>query len=504
MTVKPLDLAKFRKDITKNIPGLSMGFRDPKVWISTGNYALNYAISGRFKDGGIPLGKVTMLGGQSGCLPEYAKVTIRIQGQSEGVEIRVGALKELWQQCQKIEIHTPDGYQPVINWFDKGELPMVKVSLDNGETTLCATNHLVQVMHDGTLVWKLAGELDIGDQVLTDNPHTPYGLVTAVVDQPDEECYDFEIGHENHRYWGDGVSSHNSGKSFLASGNITANAQKKDVFVVLVDTENALDETWLKALDVDTSEDKLLKANLAMVDDVAKLISDFMKDYKTQYGAIDEDQRPRVLFVIDSLGMMLTPTDVNQFEAGDLKGDMGRKPKALAALVRNCVNMFGEYDVGMVCTNHSYASQDMFNPDDVISGGQGQIYASSIVLAMRKLKLKEDEMGNKTTEVKGIRAQCKVMKTRYNQPFTSVEVKIPYDRGMDPYSGLFDLFVQKGLLTKEGNRWTYACVDGTQIKQFEKAWDRNEDNCLDRVMDEFDIKLNNHQVEKNLSHDPIN
>tara|TARA_R110000868_G_scaffold22642_3_gene92781 strand:- start:18625 stop:19569 length:945 start_codon:yes stop_codon:yes gene_type:complete len=224
--MRPFDLSKFRKDITKNIDGISLGFRDPKVWISTGNYALNYAISGRFRDGGIPLGKVTMLGGQSG-----------------------------------------------------------------------------------------------------------------------------------------------SGKSFLASGNITANAQKKDVFVVMIDTENALDESWLKALDVDTSETSLLKVNVAMIDDVARLISDFMKEYKVQYGSLPEEQRPRVLFVIDSLGMLLTPTDVNQFEAGDLKGDMGRKPKALAALVRNCVNMFGEYDIGMVCTNHSYASQDMFNPDDVISGG---------------------------------------------------------------------------------------------------------------------------------------
>ena len=145
--------------------------------------------------------------------------------------------------------------------------------------------------------------------------------------------------------------------------------------------------------------------------------------------------------------------------------------------------------VKVVATNHSYASQDMFNPDDVISGGQGPIYASSIVLAMRKLKLKEDDQGNKTTDVKGIRAQCKIMKTRYNKPFEQVEIKIPYDQGMDPYSGLYDLFVQKGLLTKEGNKWCYTCLDGTQIKNFEKAWNRNEDGCLDRVMDEFHDKV---------------
>jgi hypothetical protein len=183
--------------------------------------------------------------------------------------------------------------------------------------------------------------------------------------------------------------------------------------------------------------------------------------------------------------MLLTPTDVNQFEAGDLKGDMGRKPKALTALVRNCVNMFGSLNIGLVATNHTYASQDMFDPDDKISGGQGFIYASSIVVAMRKLKLKEDEDGNKISEVKGIRAACKIMKTRYAKPFESVQVKIPYESGMNPYSGLVDMFEGKGLLAKEGNSLKYTLADGTVIKQFRKAWERNDDGSLDKVMADF-------------------
>ena len=40
---------------------------------------------------------------------------------------------------------------------------------------------------------------------------------------------------------------------------------------------------------------------------------------------------------------------------------------------------------------------------------------------MRKLKLKEDEDGNKTTDVKGIRAACKVMKTRSHKSFEGVQ-----------------------------------------------------------------------------------
>jgi len=334
---KPFDVSKFRKDITKSIDGLSIGFNDPTDWISTGNYALNYLISGDFHKG-VPLGKVTVFAGESGA-----------------------------------------------------------------------------------------------------------------------------------------------GKSYFASGNIVKAAQEQGIFVVLIDTENALDESWLQALGVDTDESKLLKLAMSMIDDVAKTISTFMKDYK----AMADGERPKVLFVIDSLGMMLTPTDVNQFESGDMKGDLGRKPKALTALVRNTVNMFGSYNVGMVCTNHTYASQDMFDPDDKISGGQGFIYASSIVVAMRKLKLKEDEDGNKISQVKGIRAACKVMKTRYAKPFESMQVKIPYETGMNPYSGLVDLAESVDLLKKSGNRLSFIKADGGEIIQFRKAWERNENGCLDELMLEF-------------------
>lgn len=336
--MKPVDLSKFRKDITKTLDGISVGFNDPKYWVSTGNYALNYMISSDFTKG-VPLGKVTMLAGQSG-----------------------------------------------------------------------------------------------------------------------------------------------SGKSYIASGNLVRNAQDAGYFVVLIDSENALDSDWLTALGVDISEDKLLKINAAMIDDVAKIISDFMKSFKAQYASVSREDRPKVLFIVDSLGMLLTPTDVNQFEAGEMKGDMGRKPKALNALVRNCVNMFGEWDVGLVCTNHSYASQDMFDPDDKITGGQGFIYASSIVVAMRKLKLKEDEDGNKTTDVRGIRSQIKVMKSRYAKPFETVEVKIPWDTGMDPYSGLLDMFEQKGLFVKEGNKLKYTALDGTEHKYFRK---QITNELLDLVMLEF-------------------
>ena len=272
-----------------------------------------------------------------------------------------------------------------------------------------------------------------------------------------------------------------AGKSYICAGNIVKEAQQQGIFVVLIDSENALDESWLHALDVDTSEEKLLKLNMSMIDDVAKTISTFMIDYK----AMPEEDRPKVLFVIDSLGMLLTPTDVDQFQKGDMKGDMGRKPKALTSLVRNTVNMIGSHNVGLVCTNHTYASQDMFDPDDKISGGQGFIYASSIVVAMKKLKLKEDEDGNKISQVMGIRAGCKVMKTRYAKPFEGVQIKIPYETGMNPYSGLLELFEAKDIIKKQGNRLAYTTLDGEEILDYRKKWIGEN---LDKVMSDYLVK----------------
>jgi RecA/RadA recombinase len=228
----------------------------------------------------------------------------------------------------------------------------------------------------------------------------------------------------------------------------------------------------------------MLRISASMIDEVAKIIHDFVSEYKANHLDAPKDERPKILFIVDSLGMLLTPTDINQFQAGDMKGDMGRKAKQLKALVSNCVNMFGDLNIGMVVTNHTYASQDMFDPDDKITGGSGFIFASSIVVAMKKYKLKEDESGNKISDVTGIRATCKVVKTRYAKPFESIKIDIPWESGMNPVSGLFDLFEKSGVLIKEGNRYKYIVKStGEEMKFYRKEW--NDFEKMKVIMDEF-------------------
>jgi hypothetical protein len=75
------------------------------------------------------------------------------------------------------------------------------------------------------------------------------------------------------------------------------------------------------------------------------------------------------------------------------------------------------------------------------------------------------------------------MKTRFAKPFESVQVKIPYETGMDPYSGLVDLFEKKGILVQTGNRLKYVDSKGKEHIEFRKAWIGAK---LDMLMDDFD------------------
>jgi len=62
------------------------------------------------------------------------------------------------------------------------------------------------------------------------------------------------------------------------------------------------------------------------------------------------------------------------------------------------------------------------------------------------------------------------MKTRYAKPFEGVQVKIPYETGMNPYSGLFEFMESKKLITKQGNRYKYITNSGEEILEFRKNW----------------------------------
>ena len=106
-----------------------------------------------------------------------------------------------------------------------------------------------------------------------------------------------------------------------------------------------------------------------------------------------------------------------------------------------------------------------------------------------------------------IRDRCKVMKTRFAKPFESVQIKIPYETGMNPYSGFVDLCEKLELLKKTGNRLEYTSpVTGEVTVQFRKAWESNTDGHLDTIMTEWgqkDLPELNIEQEVLLEEEPI-
>lgn len=311
--MKSFDVSKLRKSITKSIPGMSVGFNDPTVWLDTGSKVLNFLVSKDFNKGVPAFGKMSVVSGDSG-----------------------------------------------------------------------------------------------------------------------------------------------SCKSYVVSGNVVKDAQKKGIFCVIFDTENALDNAWLSKLGVDTSEDKLLRMNVATVDEIGQGIQKVIDWYEEENAGIPLEEQSGMLIVVDSLGMAVSGSEMAQAESGDMKGDLGRKAKQLISMCRTALARIGSKKIGLVCTQHSYASQDMFNPDKVIAGGTGIIYSSSVIIFMEKYKLKEDEFGNKISEVVGTRVKATVRKSRYNPKiYSSVEIMIPFDSGMNPYSGCFSFFEKNGVLVKSGNRYAY-------------------------------------------------
>lgn len=373
--------------------------------------------------------------------------------------VMVDELREMWHRDDSnIEIDTPDGFQKIAAWFDKGRYSILHIEATNGLATRCANTHLLQ---RASGEWMLADELVIGDEILTERG---VSRIASICEAGVEDCFDFEVDHPNHRYWGDGFSSHNSGKSYIVSGNIVRDALLQGCHVVLLDSEDALKATWMRALGVDPDHRCLTKEIASTVNHIAQCIRDYTDSYVEEFIKTPREEQPKLLFVVDSLGMVETDNDIEQFNKGELKGDKGLKPKMLKLLVQNCIRTFAGFQIGLVATNHTYKSQDMYNPDDMISGGSPFIFASSIVVSMNKRKLKALPDGTKTPEVQGIRAVIKCIKTRYAKPFEEVEVLIPYSTGMDPYSGMFEMCERTKRLVLQGNKYVYVGINGKEHK----------------------------------------
>lgn len=118
--------------------------------------------------------------------------------------VPIGAIKELLRLGWEIEVSSPDGWVPVNQFVDKGQWEEYRLETESGKVVRCNENHLFETPNG----WVYAKDL-LGDSVVL----TQDGPESAICIKSGKTIpiVDIQVDHPNHRYYTEGVSSHNTG-----------------------------------------------------------------------------------------------------------------------------------------------------------------------------------------------------------------------------------------------------------------------------------------------------
>ena len=121
-------------------------------------------------------------------------------------QIKIGDIKALLEQGHQIEVDSPDGWVGVNFFIDKGLHEEFILNMDNGKYVLCNAEHLFET----SIGWVSARELNGKGEV---NFLTRRGYEKGSITHTGKmiPIVDINVDHVNHRYYTNGISSHNTG-----------------------------------------------------------------------------------------------------------------------------------------------------------------------------------------------------------------------------------------------------------------------------------------------------
>ena len=121
-------------------------------------------------------------------------------------EVPISEIDSLLQTGCEVEVDSPDGWVGVNFFIDKGEFVEYRLTTDSNKVVLCNENHLFETPQG----WVTASQMtNMGlIEVLTKD-----GIESAKVEKTNDiiPIVDINVNHPNHRYYTNGVSSHNTG-----------------------------------------------------------------------------------------------------------------------------------------------------------------------------------------------------------------------------------------------------------------------------------------------------
>ena len=199
-----------------------------------------------------------------------------------------------------------------------------------------------------------------------------------------------------------------------------------------------------------------------------------------RYLETDESERPPMLFVLDSLGMLSTTKEIEDTAEGKETKDMTRAQITKGAF-RVLTLKLGRAKVPMIVTNHTYDVIGSMFPQKEMGGGSGLKYAASSIIFLSKKKEKDG------TEIIGNIIHCKNAKSRLTVENRMVDVRLTYDKGLDRYYGLLDLALAFDVFKKQGTRILLP----TGKTEYGKTINNNPEKYFtDDVMEQLEVVVN--------------
>ena len=236
-----------------------------------------------------------------------------------------------------------------------------------------------------------------------------------------------------------------SGKSLLA-GHMIANTQKKGGLAVYIDTENAMNEDFLRAIGVDVTN--MLYIQLEAVEDIFEVVEDIIVKVR-------ESQKDRlVTIVVDSVAA--ATTRVEQSADYDKDGWATSKAIILSKAMRKITQLIGRQRVCLIFTNQLRQKLGvMFGDPWTTSGGKALGFHASCRLRLKAAGQIKSKVDGKDQTI-GIKTKAVVVKNRMGPPLRTAEFEIYFDSGVDDYGGWLQVMKDRKLIKLAGAWYTYT------------------------------------------------
>lgn len=225
-----------------------------------------------------------------------------------------------------------------------------------------------------------------------------------------------------------------------------------EAMMLFYDSEFGSPQSYFENFGIDTS--RVLHTPITNVEELKF-------DLINQLDLIGKDDK--VIIVIDSIGNLASKKELEDAINEKSVADMSRA-KALKGLFRMSTPYLTMRNIPLLAINHTYKEIGLF-PKDIVGGGTGIYYSADNIWIIGRRQNK------KGTEVTGYDFIINVEKSRFVKEKSKIPISVSWDGGIERYSGLLDIALAGGYVTKPSNGW-YQLVNratgeviGTKVRE---------------------------------------